>query len=139
MSIVSKKISLTKVKQIEKDYFRPWEKRLKAWESDLMKRQVEIQKFCEKDIGLLDTYKAKLRKFNYQLAVCEVLGLDRIDRIDNHLHRKITQYNDYFKMQKLICESHQVDLAFIIEEHALLHKERSQFNKEKQLLNKCKV
>lgn len=138
MSIVVKHNALSKAKQVEKEYFVSWEKRLKATQTDLMKRQRELEERCTNDINLLKTYKAKLRKFNYQLSICEVLGLDRIDRIQEHLNRKIIQYNECCKVQTVICESDKVDMAFILKEHIILNQERSQFYKEKQVFNKSK-
>jgi hypothetical protein len=137
MSIVVKETPL-KLKQIETEYFNPWEKRLKAAEADLVKRERELHEQCVRDVDTLKVYKAKLRKFNYQNAICEVIGLDRIDRLARHLQRKIIQYNEYCKVQELICESDKLSLVYLIKERKLLHKERSEFYKEKQLFIKSK-
>jgi len=137
MSIISKN-TLLNAKRIEKEYFDPWEKRLKESQADLMKRQHDLEEICNRDINLLKTYKAKLRKFNYQLSICEVLGLDRIDRVKEHLHRKITQYNKNFKEQTATCKLDKVNMTLILKEHIILTQERFRFNKEKQVFIKSK-
>jgi hypothetical protein len=137
MSIVISGNPLT-TKQIETGYFIPWEKRLKLAEADLAKRERETREQCMRDVDILKGYKAKLRKFNYQNAICEVIGLDRIDRLARHLERKIVQYNEYCKAQELICESDKVSLSYLLKERKLLFKERSQFYKEKQLFIQSK-
>lgn len=138
MSIVIKENPLTKFKQIETEYFNPWEKRLKAAEADLAKREQEIHEQSIRDVNLLKTYKAKLRKFNYQNAICEVIGLDRIDRLAHYLERKIIEYNEYCKVQQLICESDKIAVTYLVKERKLLFKERSQYYKEKQVFIKSK-
>ncbi len=138
MSIIIKKNSLKAKQQSETDYFEEWEQRLKSAETDLAKRERELHQQCIDDVNLLKVYKGKLRKFNYQNAICEVIGLDRIDRLAQHLHRKILQYHEYCKVQELICESDKLSLVYLIKERKLLFKERSEFYKEKQLFIKSK-
>lgn len=138
MSIATRKNNLINAKQIEKEYFTPWEKILKESQADLRKRQRNLEVRCNRDINLLKTCKAKLRKFNYQLSICEVLGLDRIDRIHDHLHRKIIQYNEYCKEHTATCEKDKKDMTLILEEHAILSQNYSRFYQEKKVLIKYK-
>lgn len=138
MSIVIKENHLTEFKKIETEYFNPWEKRLKAAEADLAKRERETHEQSIRDINLLKVYKAKLRKFNYQNAICEVIGLDRIDRLARYLERKIIEYTEYCKVQQLICESDKINIVYLVKERKILFKERSEFYKQKQVFIKSK-
>lgn len=137
MSFV-KKNHLLKSKQIQTECLTSWEGQIKNSEIDLLKREKESQEAYIRNLELLKLYNDKLRKFNYQKSICEFFGIDRIDRINNHLDRKILQYNQYRKAQLAICELDRLDLIFLLKERKILFQERVQFHREKQRFMKSK-
>lgn len=125
---------------IETEYFKQWKIRLNETEADLIYRERKAHEEYARNLNSLKHYKAKLRKFNYQLSFCEVIGLCRINRIAYHLKRKISEYNQYCDFQQLICESNTLDIAHLIAERTLLFKERIDYlKKESKYLLAFKV